>query len=48
MTAQFAALDQDPPGSPDGARDEATTPLDEELQRVRDDLEAVRACAADR
>ncbi|MFJ9724756.1 SDR family oxidoreductase [Streptomyces sp. NPDC101209] len=48
LNAQFAALDQDPPGSLDGARDEATMPLDEEPQRVRDDLEAVRARAADR
>ncbi|MFI6375688.1 SDR family oxidoreductase [Streptomyces sp. NPDC050546] len=39
----FAALDQDRPGALDAARDEANMPLDREPQRVRDDLEAVRA-----
>lgn len=42
----FAALDQDPPGSLDAVRDEANMPLDTEPQRVRDDLDAVRARAA--
>ncbi|AXG81830.1 SDR family oxidoreductase [Streptomyces paludis] len=42
---RFAALDQDPPGSLDGVRDEANMPLDGEPRRVRDDLEAVRARA---
>ncbi|MFD4553924.1 SDR family oxidoreductase [Streptomyces sp. NPDC058469] len=42
----FAALDQDPPGSLDAVRDEANMPLDGEPQRVRDDLDAVRARAA--
>ncbi|MEU1183619.1 SDR family oxidoreductase [Streptomyces sp. NPDC005820] len=42
----FAALDQDPPGSVDAVRDEANMPLADEPQRVRDDLEAVRARAA--
>ncbi|MEU9780688.1 SDR family oxidoreductase [Streptomyces phaeochromogenes] len=42
----FAALDQDPPGSLDAVRDEANMPLDAEPQRVRDDLDAVRARAA--
>lgn len=41
----FAALDQDPPGSLDAVRDEANMPLDTEPQRVRDDLDAVRARA---
>ena len=42
----FAALDQDPPGSLDAVRDEANMPLDGEPQRVRDDLDVVRAHAA--
>ncbi|MEV6617138.1 SDR family oxidoreductase [Streptomyces sp. NPDC051051] len=42
----FAALDQDPPGSLDAVRDEANMPLDAEPQRVRDDLDAVRARTA--
>ncbi|MEU5598432.1 SDR family oxidoreductase [Streptomyces sp. NPDC020298] len=42
----FAALDQDPPGSLDAVRDEANMPLDAESQRVRDDLDAVRARAS--
>ncbi|MFF2131241.1 SDR family oxidoreductase [Streptomyces olivochromogenes] len=41
----FAALDQDPPGSLDAVRDEANMPLDGEPQRVRDDLDAIRAHA---
>jgi len=46
LRSLFAALDQDPPGSLDAARDEANMPLDGEPQRVRDDLDAVRARAA--
>ncbi|WP_030605952.1 SDR family oxidoreductase [Streptomyces fulvoviolaceus] len=42
----FAVLDQDPTGSLDAVRDEANMPLDTEPQRVRDDLDAVRARAA--
>lgn len=48
LNAQFAALDQDPTGSLDGARDEATMLLHEEPQRVRVDLKAVHARAAGR
>jgi uncharacterized protein YbjT (DUF2867 family) len=40
--ALFAALDSDPPGSVDAAHDTANMPLEEEPQRVRDDLDAVR------
>jgi hypothetical protein len=41
--ALFAPLDADPQGSLDGARDMANQPLEDEPQRVRDDLDAVRA-----
>jgi hypothetical protein len=40
-----AALDQDAPGALDAVRDEADMPLERESQRVRDDLDAVRAPA---
>jgi len=39
----FAALKVDPPGALDGVRDMANMPLDDEPQRVRDDLQAVLA-----
>jgi uncharacterized protein YbjT (DUF2867 family) len=39
----FAALDADPPGALDAAHDTTNMPLAEEPQRVRDDLDAVRA-----
>ena len=41
--ALFARLDADPEGALDGVRDLANMPLDEEPQRVRNDLNAVRA-----
>jgi uncharacterized protein YbjT (DUF2867 family) len=41
--ALFASLDADPEGAIDGVRDMANMPPDEEPQRVRDDLNAVRA-----
>jgi uncharacterized protein YbjT (DUF2867 family) len=37
-----AALAADPPGSLDGVHDTANMPLEQEPQRVRDDLDAVR------
>jgi uncharacterized protein YbjT (DUF2867 family) len=37
----FAALDADPPGSLDAVHDTANMPLEEEPQRVRDDLDTV-------
>lgn len=40
--ALFAALDADPEGALDGVRDLANMPPDEEPQRVRNDLNAVR------
>jgi len=39
----FASLDPDPEGAIDGVRDTANMPLDDEPQRVRDDLNAVGA-----
>lgn len=39
----FAPLDADPPGALDAVHDMANMPLDDEPQRVRDDLDAVRA-----
>jgi uncharacterized protein YbjT (DUF2867 family) len=39
----FAALDADPQGSPDGVRDMANMPLEDEPKRVRDDLDAMLA-----
>ncbi|MEU6351719.1 SDR family oxidoreductase [Streptomyces sp. NPDC047072] len=41
----FAALEQDAPGALDAVRDEDNMPLSQEPQRVRDDLDAVRALA---
>src|SRR5271165_7169517 len=41
--ALFARLDPDPPGALDGVRDAANQPLEEEPQRVRDDLHALLA-----
>ena len=41
--ALFAPLDPDPLGALDGVRDMANMPLGDEPQRVRDDLDAVRA-----
>jgi uncharacterized protein YbjT (DUF2867 family) len=41
--ALFAPLDADPPGDLDAVRDMANQPLEEEPQRVRDDLNVVRA-----
>jgi len=41
--ALFAPLDADPQGALDGAHDMANMPLEDEPQRVRDDLEAVLA-----
>ena len=40
--ALFASLDADPEGALDGVRDMANMPSDEEPQRLRDDLNAVR------
>jgi uncharacterized protein YbjT (DUF2867 family) len=40
--ALFAALDADPPGALDGARDIANMPLKDEPKRVRDDLNSKR------
>ncbi|MFJ7072229.1 SDR family oxidoreductase [Streptomyces sp. NPDC098781] len=45
MGPLFAALAPDAPGALDAARDEANMPLGKEPQRVRDDLDAVRARA---
>jgi uncharacterized protein YbjT (DUF2867 family) len=42
LDALFASLDADPEGGLDGVRDMANMPSDEEPQRVRDDLNAVR------
>ena len=39
----FAQLDADPPGAIDGVRDMTNMPLQDEPQRVRDDLDAVLA-----
>jgi uncharacterized protein YbjT (DUF2867 family) len=39
--ALFAPLEADPPGAFDGVRDTANMPLNEEPERVRDDLQAV-------
>lgn len=41
--ALFAPLDADPDGALDGVRDLPNMPLDEEPQRVRNDLDAIRA-----
>ena len=41
--ALFAQLDADPPGALDAVRDAANMPLEDEPQRVRDDLNAVLA-----
>jgi hypothetical protein len=41
--ALFAQLDADPPGALDAVRDMANMPLEDEPQRVRDDLNAVLA-----
>ena len=41
----FAALEQDAPGALDAVRYEADLPPAQEPQRVRDDLDAVRATA---
>jgi uncharacterized protein YbjT (DUF2867 family) len=43
LNALFAALDADPQGALDGARDMGNMPLDGEPQRVRHDLNAVLA-----
>ena len=40
--ALFAPLDADPDGALDGVHDMANMPSDEEPQRVRNDLNAVR------
>jgi uncharacterized protein YbjT (DUF2867 family) len=41
--ALFASLDADPQGALNGVRDMANQPLDDEPQRVREDLDAVLA-----
>jgi len=41
--ALFAALDPDPKDSPDGGRDMPNQPLEDEPQRVRDDLRTLSA-----
>jgi uncharacterized protein YbjT (DUF2867 family) len=41
--ALFAPLEGDPPGSLDGVHDTANMPLEDDPQRVRDDVEAMRA-----
>ena len=41
--ALFAPLEADPPGALDGVRDTPNMPLSDEPQRVRDDLNAIRA-----
>lgn len=43
LDALFAPLEADPRGALDGVRDTANMPLEDEPQRVRDDLEAVAA-----
>ncbi len=43
MDALFAALDPDPQNALDGVRDEPNQPLEKEPQRVKDDLQALRA-----
>lgn len=43
LNALFAALDADPQGALDGVRDMGNMPLDDEPQRVQDDLKAVLA-----
>jgi uncharacterized protein YbjT (DUF2867 family) len=39
--ALFAPLEADPPGAVDGVRDTTNMPLNEEPERVRDDLQAI-------
>ena len=41
LDALFAALKEDAPRSLDGVKDTANMPLEDEPQRVRDDLNAV-------
>jgi uncharacterized protein YbjT (DUF2867 family) len=43
LDALFASLNPDPPGALDGAHDMPNMPLSDEPQRVRDDLNTVRA-----
>jgi uncharacterized protein YbjT (DUF2867 family) len=43
LDALFAPLEADPPGALDGVHDAANMPLEDEPQRVRDDLDAVIA-----
>lgn len=43
LSPLFAALDPDPTGSIDGVHDRPTMPVEEEPQRVRDDLAAISA-----
>jgi hypothetical protein len=38
--ALFAALDEDPRDTLDGVRDTANMPVEDEPQRIRDDLDA--------
>jgi hypothetical protein len=41
FNALFAALDEDPEGALDAVHDAANMPVDDEPQRVRDDLDAL-------
>jgi hypothetical protein len=43
LDALFAPLEPDPPGALDGVRDMQNMPLNDEPQRVRDDLNAILA-----
>ena len=40
---ELPALEADPPGALDGVRDTANLPLEDESQRVRDDLKSLTA-----
>ncbi len=48
LNALFAALDADPQGALDGVRDMKNMPVNEEPQRVRDDLNTVLARRSER
>jgi len=48
LDALFAALEEDAPRSLDGVKDKANMPLEDEPQRVRDDLNVVLDSASKR
>ena len=45
LDSEFARLDADPPGAFDAVHDAATMPLEDEPQRVREDVQAVKQAA---